>query len=147
MKSEYENRLLTELLRQLQLFQHIYQATASLVAVCAGDQPDQAELDRLLSARQQLMNETIDSQCKMQEITLETQADLSTPIIQNVLLEIRSVLQKTAFLDEAARKGLAGKRDRVKHDLVRLQKGKKAGAAYTVPVLQSEGFFIDSRKN
>lgn len=138
-------QLKTKLMRQLQLFQEIYHVTLSLAALCADEMPDQYQLDDLLVKRQQL----IDKSTEVQQLPVETcdEVEIDTLHVQAIQLEIYSVLEKSATLDKTVRTDLQRKRDIVKNELSRLQSGKKAGAAYANTAPQSEGFFLDSRKN
>ena len=137
-------QLKTKLLQQLQLFQEIYHATQSLAAVCAAEMPDQKQLNELLTKRQHLINETTE----IQQLAFVPREEEINPIdLKNIQIEIRSVLQQTATLDKIAGTALQRTQDTVKNELFRLQAEKKAGVAYTNTTPQSEGFFLDSRKN
>lgn len=136
-----------ELILQLELFQEIYKETELLATICSNETPDQNELDRILLVRQKLINQTSDSQKKLQTFLAGAQACYDLPDIKNILLEIRSVLEKTALLDEGARKVLEQKQNVLKNQLFRIQNSKKAEKVYHAPVKQNEGYFIDSRKN
>lgn len=146
MLKEKQTNLTGELLQQLHQFQAIYELTVSLATLCAGDMPDQAELDKLLQNRQDMINRAVNGQ-KIMYSLLEDAAHCATPgVIRDILFEIRSLLEKTAFLDEAARKDLEIKRDVMKQGLLQLQAGKKASLIYA-GMSQPEGFFVDTRKH
>lgn len=146
MLKEKQTNLTGELLQQLHLFQAIYELTVSLAILCAGDVPDQAELDRLLQDRQEIISQAVTGQKIMHNLT-EDVAGCTTPgVVRDILFEIRSLLEKTAFLDEAARKDLENKRDSMKQGLLQLQTGKKASLVYS-GTSQTEGFFVDTRKH
>ncbi|MCW3488762.1 hypothetical protein [Dethiobacter alkaliphilus] len=147
MKAERKTPVTTELLHQLKLFEEIYRNTASLAALCAGEEPDQQQVDALLVKRQKMIEQTSRSQKVLQELGKEKNAGLDTPMARDILFEIRSVLEKTAFLDEKARNSLKARSNDVRNELFKLQKGRKVGKAYTATPRQSEGFFIDSQKN
>ena len=137
-------QLKTKLLHQLQLFQEIYHVTQSLAAVCAADITDQNQLDELLAKRQQLINETTQIQ---QLAFAPREEELDTIDLKDIQIESRSMLKQTAALDKIARTALQRKQDTVKNEFFRLQAEKKAGVAYANTTPQSEGFFLDSRKN
>jgi hypothetical protein len=144
--NENERTLATQLFQQLQLFKEIYEVTVSLAAVCASEKLNQQELDLLLLTRQNLINQTADIQKQLQAFLGAEKGD-EPPEIRDLLTKMRFVLEKTAQLDDSARKDLTEKRNLFKNEVFRIQVSRQADKAYRAPVKQSEGFFIDSKKN
>lgn len=140
-------QLAGKLTRQLDLFREIYQATVSLAVICSSDPIDQEELDLLLARRQEMIEATMESQRACNTLAQQAGIKVETTFMRDILFEIRSVLEKTAFLDQAARNDLQKKRDQLKNQLQQVQTGKKAGAAYRAVTYQEEGTFLDSKKN
>ncbi|EEG76546.1 hypothetical protein [Dethiobacter alkaliphilus] len=133
-----------ELSHQLQLFRVIYSVTEALADLCAQGIQDQKQIDKLLSKRQQIMDEI--TQFQQDSVVTNDEGGLS-PEIKNLHYEMRSVLQKTAILNKKVTDYLQVSRDKVKKDILMFQAEKKAGVLYKKTSLQSEGFFIDSKKN